>query len=154
VAASELAAGRGRECADGVVVDGPSLASLVCDSVLHRVVMADSVVLDYGSATRAVPANLFNALVVRDRHCRFPGCDRPATWTDAHHVVHVRDGGPTCPTNFCLLCRRHHRRLHRPGWSAVLSAEADLVVTDPSGRLFTSHPPRSSARPPPALFAA
>jgi hypothetical protein len=57
------------------------------------------VVLDYGSATRAVPANLFNALVVRDRHCRFPGCDRPATWTDAHHVVHVQDGGPTCPTN-------------------------------------------------------
>jgi hypothetical protein len=56
--------------------------------------------------------------------------------------------------NLCLVCRRHHRRLHRPGWSAELSADADLVVTDPSGRLFISHPPGSSPRPPPALFAA
>jgi chromate transporter len=93
VTAEDLEAGRGGECVDGVVLDGPLLASLVCDSVLHRVMMAGSVVLDYGTATRVVSANLFNTLVVRDRHCRFPGCDRPPMWTDAH-VVHVEDGGP------------------------------------------------------------
>jgi hypothetical protein len=53
------------ERADGTVLDGPSLASLVCDSVWHRVVMAGSVILDYGTATRTISANLFNALVVR-----------------------------------------------------------------------------------------
>jgi hypothetical protein len=154
VTAEDLEAGRGGECADGTVLDGPSLASLVCDSVMHRVMMAGSVVLDYGTSTRVVSANLFNALVVRDRHCRFPGCDRPPMWTDAHHVVHVDDGGPTKIENLCLLCRRHHRRLHRPGWSAVLRSDATLVVTDPSGRLFTSHPPGKHPRPPPAMLAA
>jgi hypothetical protein len=123
VTRDDLEAGRGGECSDGTVLDGPSLASLVCDSVWHRVVMAGSVILDYGTATRTISPNLFNALVVRDRHCRFPGCDRPASWADAHHVVHVEDGGPTCPSNCVLLCRRHHVRLHRKGWSAELKAQ-------------------------------
>ena len=150
----DLEAGRGGQCADGTVVDGPSLSSLVCDSVLHRVVMAGSVILDYGTATRTISANLFNALVVRDRHCRFPGCDRPAAWSDAHHVVHVEDGGPTCPSNCVLLCRRHHTRLHRKGWSAELQPDGEFVVHDPGGRVFVSHPPGNRPRPPPALFAA
>ncbi|CAN5242532.1 hypothetical protein BH24ACT1_BH24ACT1_02020 [soil metagenome] len=150
----DLESARGGECADGSVLDGPSLASLVCDSVMHRVLMAGSVILDYGTATRTISANLFNALVVRDRHCRFPGCDRPAAWADTHHVVHVEDGGPTCLANTCLLCRRHHRRLHRKGWSAELKPDAELMVTDPCGRVFTSHPPGNRPRPPPELFAA
>jgi len=66
----------------------------------------------------------------------------------------VEDGGPTCLANTCLLCRRHHRRLHRKGWSAELKPDAELVVKDPNGRVFTSHPPGSRSRPPPALFAA
>ena len=108
-----------RRCstASGTVLDGPTLASLVCHSVLQRVLMAGSVLLDYGTATRSIAANLFNALMVRDRPCRFPGCDRPAEWADAHHVVHVEDGGTTCASNCVLLCRRHHTRLHRKGWS-------------------------------------
>jgi len=48
-------------------------------------------------------------VIVRDRSCRFPGCDRPHTWCDAHHVVHWADGGPTAASNLLLLCRRHHR---------------------------------------------
>ncbi|MDQ3304961.1 MAG: HNH endonuclease, partial [Actinomycetota bacterium] len=82
-----------------------------------------------------------------------PGCDRPADWCDCHHVVHVEDGGPTCPSNCCLLCRRHHVRLHKPGWSATLDGDATLVVTDPSGRVFTSEAPIRHPRPPPELFA-
>jgi hypothetical protein len=85
---------------------------------------------------------------------RFPGCDRPARWLDAHHVIHVDDDGPTKMPNLCLLCRRHHRRPHRPGWSAVLKADAELVVTDPNGRVFTSAPPGQHPRPPPEMFAA
>nr|MDQ3355115.1 HNH endonuclease [Actinomycetota bacterium] len=148
----DLEAGRGAEFADGVVVDGPSLASLVCHSVMHRVLMSGSSILDYGTATRTISANLYNALVVRDRHCRFPGCDRPADWCDCHHIVHVEDGGATCPSNCALLCRRHHVRLHKPGWSAKLDDDATLVVTDPSGRTFTSEAPIRHPRPPPELF--
>jgi hypothetical protein len=150
----DLEAGRGATFADGVVIDGPSLASLVCHSTFHRVLVSGSSILDYGTATKTISANLYNALVVTDRHCRFPGCDRPADWCDCHHIVHVEDGGPTCPSNCCLLCRRHHVRLHKPGWSATLEHDATLVVTDPSGRTFTSEAPIRHPRPPPELFAA
>ncbi len=121
---------------------------------MHRVLMAGSVILDYGTATRTVSANLFHAVVARDRHCRFPGCDRPASWSDVHHVVHAEDGGPTCPSDCVLLCRRHHTRLHRKGWSAELTDDGALVVHNPDGRVFTSHPPGNRPRPPPELFGA
>ena len=44
---------------------------------------------------RSFPRAQRRAVVIRDGHCRFPGCDRPPTWCDAHHIVHWADGGPT-----------------------------------------------------------
>jgi hypothetical protein len=102
--------------------------------------------LDYGTTTRTVPANLFNALVIRDRHCRYPGCDRPPDWTEAHHVRWVLDGGTTALDNLVLLCTRHHHLLHAPGWHAKLLPDGTLEVTDPRGHVHTSHPPEH--RPP------
>ncbi|MGI9119355.1 MAG: HNH endonuclease signature motif containing protein [Acidimicrobiales bacterium] len=155
VNAEDLDAGKGGTFADGTTVDGPSLASLVCDSVIHRLVMSGgSVILDYGTATRTISPALYNAVAIRDHHCRFPGCDRKASWCEVHHVVHVQDGGATCPSNVTLLCSRHHHRLHKTGWQAVLQPDAELVVTDPNGRVRTSRPPAHSPRPPPEMFAA
>ncbi|HEX9313752.1 MAG TPA: HNH endonuclease signature motif containing protein, partial [Actinomycetota bacterium] len=51
---------------------------------------------------------------VRDHHCTFPECDRPASWCDAHHVIHWTDGGRTDLSNLVLLCRRHHVRHEAP----------------------------------------
>jgi hypothetical protein len=42
----------------------------------------------------------------------FPGCDRPPPWTDAHHLVHWLDNGPSKLDNLVLLCPRHHTFLH------------------------------------------
>jgi hypothetical protein len=62
---------------------------LACDASLMRVVMAGrSEPLDVGRRTPVVSSGMRRAVIVRDRHCRFPGCDRPHTWCDAHHVVH------------------------------------------------------------------
>ena len=154
VRAEDLFGGAGAEFADGVPLDPVSLDAVLCDSVIHRVLMAGrSVILDYGSSTRTISANLYNALVVRDSHCRFPGCDRKASWCEAHHVVHVADGGATCPSNLVLVCSRHHHQLHQPGWSATLAPDAELVVSDGSGRVRSSRPPVHSPRPPPRLCA-
>ncbi|CAN5232545.1 HNH endonuclease signature motif containing protein [soil metagenome] len=85
-----------------------------CDAVVTRVLtMGRSEPLDVGRRTSVVPAPMRRAVIVRDGGCRFPGCDRPPPWCDAHHVVHWADGGPTALANLLLLCRRHHRLVHQ-----------------------------------------
>ena len=134
---------------DGTILDGSSVQRLFCDAGIHRVFMAGrSSILDYGTTTRTVPAPLYNALVIRDRHCRFPGCDRAPGWCEAHHVRWVTDGGTTALSNLTLLCSRHHHLLHTPGWHAKLLPDATLEVTDPDSRVHTSTPPDPSRAPP------
>ena len=67
---------------------------LLCDCSVSRVVTGPrGEVLDVGRSRRTVPPPMRRALVVRDDGCRFPGCDRPPGWCDAHHVVHWSAGG-------------------------------------------------------------
>ena len=98
---------------------GPALTATVremaCDASVMRVVMSGrSQPLDVGRRTAVIPPAMRRAVIVRDRTCRFPGCERPHPWCDAHHVVHWADGGPTSMSNLLLLCRPHHRMVHRP----------------------------------------
>ncbi|HEX4755012.1 MAG TPA: DUF222 domain-containing protein, partial [Candidatus Dormibacteraeota bacterium] len=72
--------------------------------------------LSVGRATRTIPPHIRTALALRDKGCRFPGCDRPPEWTDGHHIEHWADGGPTEIGNLVSLCRRHHRVVHERGW--------------------------------------
>jgi hypothetical protein len=138
--------GQGR-LIDGTILDAATLQRLACDAGVHRVITnGRSAILDYGTTTRTVPAPLFNALVIRDRHCRFPGCDRPPQWCEAHHVRWVTRGGTTALDNLVLLCTRHHHLLHTPGWHAKLLPDTTLEVTNPQGHIHTSDPP--THRPP------
>ena len=86
---------------------------LACDASITRVVMAGgSEPIDVGRRTPIISPALRRAVIARDLHCRFPGCDRPASWCDAHHAKHWADGGMTALGNLVLLCRRHHRLVH------------------------------------------
>ncbi|MGH9110858.1 MAG: HNH endonuclease signature motif containing protein, partial [Acidimicrobiales bacterium] len=128
--------------------DSTTLQRLCCDAGVHRVFVAGrSSILDYGTTTRTIPANLWAALVIRDRHCRFPGCDRPPDWSEAHHIRWVTHGGPTCLDNLALACSRHHHLLHTPGWQAKLLPDATLEITTPTGQIHQSRPPPD---PPPS----
>ena len=57
-------------------------------------------------------------LELRDRGCAFPGCNRPPSWCQAHHIVPWSKGGPTTLGNGVLLCGYHHRHLHQGTWQA------------------------------------
>jgi hypothetical protein len=135
--------------ADGTVFDPTTVARLVCDCTVHRVVFqGGSVILDYGRGQRTASAALWSALVARDHHCRFPGCDRPAGWCEAHHVPAWGDNGVTSAETMVLECSRHHHLVHSPGWSNKLLADGTYQVTNPQGHTYTSHPPGQ----PPDLF--
>ena len=90
-----------------------SVCRLACDASITRVVLGPrSEPLDVGRKTPIVSPAIRRAVITRDRHCRFPGCDRPQSWCDAHHVKHWADGGETSIANLVLLCRRHHTLVH------------------------------------------
>jgi len=122
---------------------------LRCDCNLHRLLLdGEGAVLDDGRATREWSPDLYNAIVLRDQGCRFPGCDRPASWCDVHHVrAWDADQGPTSIDNGVMLCRRHHRRLHRrDGTHAKLLPDGTFELTHRNGR-FESTSPRGPTSP-------
>jgi uncharacterized protein DUF222/HNH endonuclease len=130
--------------ADGTVVDAATIRRLLCDAGIHRLVTsAGSAILDYGRTTRTISAAVFAALVARDRCCRFPGCDRPPAWCEAHHLVPWEHGGVTDLANLALFCSRHHHLLHRPGWDAKMRADGTIEITRPTGEPLTSRPPQT-----------
>jgi hypothetical protein len=97
-----------------------TLERLACDCTISRVLLADSMVIDVGKATRVVSAPTWRALRVRDRGCRFPGCDRQVNWSTPHHIVAwSTKRGPTNLLNLVLLCFFHHRLVHEGGWQVV-----------------------------------
>ena len=117
---------------------GPAGAEFVrrvaCDASVRRVVMGPrSEPLDVGRSTPVVPAAMRRAVILRDRHCRFPGCDRPHTWCDSHHVDHWADGGPTSLANLLLLCRRHHGMVHRHEGFALELIDGRPIFRRPDG---------------------
>lgn len=50
--------------------------------------------IDVGREQRLFTSRQRTALAARDGGCRAPGCDKPPSWTEAHHIEHwQRDGG-------------------------------------------------------------
>jgi hypothetical protein len=82
-------------------------------------------------ARRTIPAHLRSALCLRDKGCRFPGCDRPPAWTDGHHVVHWSHGGTTDLEN---LVYRYYNRIGSCRVRSASRARA-LFPPDPKGQL-------------------
>ena len=105
---------------------------LACDASVMRVVLEGrSQPLDVGRRSAVVPPAIRRAVIVRDRQCRFPGCDRPHTWCDAHHVIHWADGGPTTKENGAMLCGYHHRLVHEGGWRLEWGENGELLAIPP-----------------------
>ena len=72
--------------------------------------------LDIGRATRTVPEGIRRAVTARDRGCAHPGCDRPPSWCEVHHIVPWELWGETSLANCVMLCKVHHRLLHHSAW--------------------------------------
>ncbi len=73
-----------------------------------------------GRTTRIATPGQSVALAARDGGCAFPGCDRPPSMCERHHVKEwVADAGPTDIDDLVLLCGFHHREFKRRGWVVV-----------------------------------
>jgi hypothetical protein len=110
-------------------VPAATVQRLACDASIRRVLLGPgTAVIEVGRAARLPRDAARAALRVRDQGCVWPGCDRTAAWTNAHHVVHWGHGGATDLENLVLLCHRHHWSIHEGGWQLVRSDQGILVI--------------------------
>ncbi len=108
----------------GVELPPGVLRRLACDAeVIPAVLGSNGEVLDVGRLRRLVTPAIWTALVIRDRHCTFPGCARPPIMCHAHHLRHWINGGRTSLDNLALLCGHHHRVIHHTPWEIQLSPD-------------------------------
>jgi hypothetical protein len=116
----------------GGPVSAETLRRISCDAGVSYVLTDQhGVPLDVGREQRTIPPGLWAALVIRDRGCVFPGCTRPPEWTQAHHIRHWCDGGPTCLGNLALLCHHHHRVVHHQSWDIVIADDGHPELIPP-----------------------
>ena len=101
----------------GGTVTPESLRMLACDAGVVPIVMNGAgQPLDVGRATRTIPDGLRRAVTARDRGCAHPGCHRPPSWCEIHHIIPWETGGETSLGNCVMLCKVHHRQLHHTEW--------------------------------------
>ena len=142
----------GRCLATGERVEAGELRRLLCDCEVLPVVMnGRSAILDAGRSRRLVTPDIRAALDVRDEGCVFPGCDKPPSACEAHHILPWWAHGHTELANLVLLCPHHHgiiepsRDPHADRWSVRLPTAGPAEVIPP--RYVDPHQtPRTHAR--------
>jgi len=88
--------------------------------------------LDLGRETRLYTPTQRIALAIRDGGCPIPGCDRPASYCEAHHIDQwARDHGHTDIDRGILLCHFHHMNLHHHHWRITREGKEDFILHIP-----------------------
>src|SRR2546422_10744023 len=115
----DLTGAPGAETEFSLPISSKTVERWACDSSLTRVLLQDSVVIDLSRAEPSIRGPKRRALIARDRHCRGPGCGRPASGCDGHHLGYVMHGGGGEPQNLRLLCTRAPPLGHEGGREVV-----------------------------------
>ena len=137
---------------DGARVPDGTWRQFACDPVVRPVVVDGAgAPLDVGRAHRLITDDIRAAMVARDGGCVMARCDAHVDWVEGHHRIHWVDGGPTSLDNTDSLCRRHHRVLHRPGWTLSRTPDGWPVFETPTGERFWGqrHRRTRAGQPPP-----
>src|SRR5438552_14148221 len=124
----------GGELDGGTIVPAETVRRIACDAAISRIIGKGELDAEITRASRSTPAATRRALAARDRACVAEHCNRPAQWTDSHHVKHWIDQGPTTMSNLILLCRPHHRKVHEGGWDLQRLATGRWALIRPTPR--------------------
>lgn len=134
---------------EGRYLEGQSAA--VSIATVERLACADGYVpvvfrpdgtLDVGHAQRLFTSRQRIALAAIWGGCAHPHCERPASWTEAHHAIHWEAGGRTDVANGVLLCRFHHLLVHNRGWTVRPPGRTggQWLMIPPPGDPINRHP--------------
>ncbi len=130
------------------LLSGPGgLASFLRRRQLGARLGGPSLPLDIGYA-ESIPAGIRNAVVLRDRKCRWAGgCNQPASACDVHHTKHKANGGKTSTRDCVLLCFFHHQIvIHQQGWTLALNPDGTTTAWNKDKtKVLHSHGPPARA---------
>lgn len=105
---------------------------LVCDPLTGALT-------DCNAKTYKIPDRVKRAVRLRDRTCRFPGCTRPAEYTDTDHIVAWAAGGKTNAVDLAGLCRRPHLVKTHSAWKVRHRPDLTSHELTWTGPLDTRH---------------
>ena len=99
----------------GIPLPDAMVEAIRADAVIEPVVVdPDGVTVAAGRARPALSPKIVRAVLLRDGHCRWPGCDR-RTGLQIHHLVPRSHGGGDELANLAAVCvgggRDHHTKL-------------------------------------------
>ncbi|TFB83021.1 HNH endonuclease [Cryobacterium levicorallinum] len=93
----------------------------LCDTGYLAILFSESgQPLNVGREERLFNREQRRALAARDGGCRWPGCDQPPSWTEAHHIDMWSDQGLSNINFAIMLCAHHHLLLHNRHWKIYL----------------------------------
>jgi hypothetical protein len=124
-------------------MSGPDgLAAYLRSRQLGAPYTGKSLPLDVGRV-KGIPDHLRRAVILRDRHCAWPGgCDKPPAGCQVHHIIPRALGGKTRLKDLVLLCSYHHQVcIHRLGWTLILHPDGSTEARSPDGQILRSHGP-------------
>ncbi|MCB9427692.1 MAG: DUF222 domain-containing protein [Actinobacteria bacterium] len=107
---------------------------LVCDPL-------SGALIDVNAESYKIPDRVKRAVRLRDRTCRFPGCHRPAEYTDTDHIVPWSKGGKTRAVDLAGECRRHHLLKTHSAWQVRHQRETPrhtMTWMSPLGQIYTT----------------
>jgi len=153
VSAPSLATGTGHGHLEGHPdpISIETIERLTCGGNVSQITVDDrGQILDHGHEQRLFTKAQRTALAARDGGCMWTDCDRPPSWTEAHHIKHwAKHHGKTDLVNGILLCRHHHLLLHNNHWDITLDEHGRYWLIPP-----TDVDPTRSPRPLPTKSAA
>ncbi len=121
------------ETESGVRLAAEAVGRIAGRAKIEWVLERDGRAVGIGRHRGKVPDWLGRQVRYRDAGCRFPGCEA-TWWSELHHVVRVRDDGPTDLDNLLMLCGAHHLGLiHRRGWTIRGRPHERLTFVRPDG---------------------
>jgi hypothetical protein len=137
--AAEMVAGCGRGPRIDVTAD--EVRDLLADpdvqATMRRLVTDPQTghLLDVGRDRYRIPTRLRDFVTIRDRTCRFPGCQRRASGCEIDHAIAWDEGGLTSRANLGALCVRHHQLKTHSGWTITGShLDGSCTWMSPQGR--------------------
>jgi hypothetical protein len=103
----------------GIPLPDAMVASLRANATIEPVLVDDGAPVVVGARGQALSPKIVRAVLLRDGHCRWPGCDR-RNGLQIHHLIPRSQGGNDDIANLAAVCAGgitdHHHKLIPTGF--------------------------------------